>query len=71
MQDQADKIQEGQSTVIPDPKSVVVSSDSALEKNKGSVIAPLHHMTRKVARQAKYVLFVLEGNISTLFSFVI
>ncbi|CAF0897663.1 unnamed protein product [Adineta ricciae] len=53
VQDQADKIQDGQSAVIPDPKSVVVSSNSAVEKNKGSVIEPLHHMTRKVARQAK------------------
>lgn len=60
VQDQADKIQDTQSAIIPDPKSVIVSSSSAVEGNKGSVSEPLHHMTRKVARQAKYVLFILE-----------
>lgn len=45
--------QETEPMVIPDPKSLTISSDPVVPD---SSVIPLQHKTRKVARQTRFVL---------------
>ncbi len=52
VQDNDKKEHESQPVIIPDPKSLTISSNPA---PSDSSVVPIQHRTRKVARQTKFV----------------
>ncbi|CAF1021772.1 unnamed protein product [Adineta steineri] len=53
VQDHSEKQQDTEPMIIPDPNSLTISSNPVITTTADSSVVPLHHISRKVARQTK------------------